>query len=256
MSEQPHVPLVIGVFGGDTSDVAIDFANHVGAAVARDGRILLTGGEGPSRTVKQQARLGAGAAGGTRVDVNPQATQGLRFCCGRNFAAFDTDLADKRNYLEACICDVAIALAGGPGTRSEVTFCLSLQKPVLFVGDHWKTEYPLNASPPHVSRGCVAEAFQRARKNPKASRALDRVMSVQKVVSGLEKLPAVGNHPLPGPLDVPDTVAVEVVRKVVALLPAGTEPTRGSGIPAVGDYAIMREQYIQWLNAVEQRLTR
>lgn len=40
-----------------------------------------------------------------------------------------TEYRNERNYINAFLCDSAIALRGGPGTDSEVAFCLGLGGP-------------------------------------------------------------------------------------------------------------------------------
>jgi len=49
----------------------------------------------------------------------------------------------ERNFLEAFVCDAAIAFEGGDGTISEVAFCLALGRPIVLVGSEWSRRYPL-----------------------------------------------------------------------------------------------------------------
>jgi hypothetical protein len=51
-------------------------------------------------------------------------------------------LGDGRNYVNAALCDVAVALPGGHGTDSEVAFALALGRPVLLVGEEWDRLLP------------------------------------------------------------------------------------------------------------------
>ena len=145
---QRRVP-IIAVFGS-TVEETLELAKLIGVEIARQNGILLTGGEGiPEDAVKEWAITGAesvrsasclGAWIGVPRDKskrifvpNPNDLSGKIY----------TGLNHKRNYIEAWLCDAAIALEGGEGTRSEITFCLSLQKPVVRIGN-WKTKYPLD----------------------------------------------------------------------------------------------------------------
>ncbi|MER8524177.1 hypothetical protein NKH56_33620 [Mesorhizobium sp. M1076] len=135
MKKEMRAP-IIAVFG---SGQLIDQAISIGREVARANAILLTGGSGvEDGTVKGAAINGAEAEGGRWIGV-------LRHVCNDGFPGpsakrknfgliLEPRLGHRRNYLEACLCDVAIALKGGKGTISEVVACASLEKPVVLVG--------------------------------------------------------------------------------------------------------------------------
>lgn len=143
-------PPVIAVFGSDEDKFGRPglgaIARNVGAAVVREGGIVLTGGRNPgTEEVRELAIRGAmdaegrwigiGRRGGNEdVQRNPDVAHD-----DRSFE-LTTNLGHKRNYLEACLCDAAIALLGGDGTTSEVAFCLSLGKPVFLIGN-WGVVY-------------------------------------------------------------------------------------------------------------------
>jgi hypothetical protein len=139
----PRAKRIIAVFGGhEVGDAVLECARALGAAIAAEREILLTGGSGPSTqhpcTVKNQAIDGAipnawvGVEGIDRVE---------RWCRSgdRGISVTLPELGARRNYLEALMCDGAVALEGG--TRSEVASVLSLRRPVALVGETWKARY-------------------------------------------------------------------------------------------------------------------
>jgi hypothetical protein len=104
--------------------------------------ILLTGGTGiPDESVKEQAIVGAeGAIGagstGRWLGVPKAGKRTASLSQGRGFL-LKTEYRNERNYINALLCDSAIALKGGPGTDSEVAFCLALGRPVVLFGPDW-----------------------------------------------------------------------------------------------------------------------
>src|SRR5689334_17748490 len=97
---------IIAVFGGDDSR-AIAFATRLGAEVATQKQIVLTGGDTPGHdAVKNAALLGAANAPWIGVQRGKKSTwipQGAH-------CVIVTTLGHKRNFLEACLCDAAIVL--------------------------------------------------------------------------------------------------------------------------------------------------
>lgn len=134
--------LIIAVFGS-TETGTCPVAAKMGAAIATAGHILLTGGTGTTgKQVKNQAISGAAA---TQVPALParwigvdRDTERVGHYAGAGGFVVETDLGHKRNCLEACLCDGAVALEGKEGTASEAVACLALGKPVAFVGSAWK----------------------------------------------------------------------------------------------------------------------
>ncbi len=139
--------MIIGVFGGssnvprDVLDLAADVSRRIaendivlcGATAAQEGGV-------PAATkIKFAAAAAAGGnpwlgiGQGNGFEVRPRKAAGF---------SFDTGLGNARNFLEAYLCDGAIALPGGAGTQSEVIFCLLLQRPVVLLGD-WTASTPL-----------------------------------------------------------------------------------------------------------------
>jgi predicted Rossmann-fold nucleotide-binding protein len=144
--EQNASMIVVGIFGG-TANADVEtaaMARRLGADVSAVAPCLvLTGGDNPrGKGAKNEAlaapdgRLDRGWIGVTRdgrVDVRTP----------RPGLVLDTDLGHRRNYLEACLVDGALALPGEEGTISEATATLCLGKPVVFVGDFWLESSPL-----------------------------------------------------------------------------------------------------------------
>ena len=141
----PRTKRIIAVFGGagaTKDDRAL--AEELGRAITEAGHVLLTGGtyqpEMPieEMPIKDRAIRGAGASPWIGVDRTKKLRAAEFKRMGGCGAVLTSDLAQMRNYLEAVMCDGAIALRGKTGTRSEVTSALSLQRPVALVGPAWK----------------------------------------------------------------------------------------------------------------------
>jgi uncharacterized protein (TIGR00725 family) len=138
---------VIAVFGSSKDPRVLAFARSVGQAIADSGHIVLTGGAGPAGyAVKNIAIEGAGSAPWIGVD-RKKSGEAEWSRAGSGFRIVSS-LDHRRNYLEAWMCDAAIALEGKEGTRSEATCALALRRPVAFVGANWKNEF--NLSNDHV----------------------------------------------------------------------------------------------------------
>lgn len=143
-----------------------DVAGALGAEVARRNCILLTGGgrgaSGPavtesgldgSEAARRDERVVAariGVLGHRRVLVDVDVEdEGTKIVLG-------LAVGDRRNYVNAHLCDVAIALDGGDGTKSGVAFCLALGRPVVLVGPVWGDEFPV------IRSRAAYDAFVRA----------------------------------------------------------------------------------------------
>lgn len=177
----PRTTPVIALFGsGDHTNIA----EAVGAEVARRHCILLTGG---GRGSHAPAVTESGLDGAERARRREQLVAARVGVLGRKHqtveaAVEDEDtkivlglaVGDRRNYVNAHLCDVAIALDGRDGTKSEVAFCLALGRPVVLVGPVWGDEFPVASS-----QGAY-DAFVRAaqRRVPvEATDELDRLIS-------------------------------------------------------------------------------
>lgn len=152
---------VVAVFGSTLAGT-IPPATRVGRAVAEQRCVLLTGGgrKPAEQSVKEQAMEGcrdAGKAGAraSRVGVLGTEAHTVGFEVNGPEAILGPNLGDGRNYLNAAMCDVAVALPGGPGTHSEAAFALALGRPVVLLGD-WATPFPDEKS--DARRALVASA--------------------------------------------------------------------------------------------------
>jgi uncharacterized protein (TIGR00725 family) len=129
MRRQP----IVGVMGGGEADAAARAqAREVGRRLAAGGALLLCGGLGG---VMEAAARGAREGGGRVIGVLPFAPgegEPNRFID----CALFTGLGDGRNYVNAHISDVLIALRGGAGTLSEIALALKLGVPVVLL-DAW-----------------------------------------------------------------------------------------------------------------------
>jgi uncharacterized protein (TIGR00725 family) len=101
-------------------------AEKVGQHIARRGGLLICGGMGG---VMEAAARGAKSAGGTTIGIVP----------GRSAADTNpyidipivTGMGEARNVILVRTAEVVIAVSGGPGTLSEIAFCLKLGVPVV-----------------------------------------------------------------------------------------------------------------------------
>lgn len=189
----PRRKLILAVFGSNQSQT-LEPATQLGSEIARKGHILLTGGAGdivapPTRTaVKDAAIHGADGSHGHWIGVGRSGTIQLKFERGSNAVVIDTSLGHGRNALEACLCDAAIALEGGLGTASEAVCCLSLGKPVVFIGDGW-TEYGLDESAPIDFSRLVAARTQRIGTIPTTAAPLDLLFDESRMLHTLTTPP-------------------------------------------------------------------
>lgn len=132
---------IIAVFGPSGPNPFSVTASSLGEQIAAN-HILLTGGSGiPDESVKEQAIVGAerairGGAAGRWIGVPKDGTRDASPSRGCGFL-LRTGYHDERNYINAVLCDSAIALKGGPGTDSEVAFCVVLGRPVVLLGPGW-----------------------------------------------------------------------------------------------------------------------
>ena len=181
---------IIAVFGGnDQPTPVLTCAKETGRTIAERGQILLTGGTRPTGdSVKSNAIDGAGDSAwvGVKKEGPPAANPAKASKCG---LVISTGLGDKRNYLEACLCDVAVAFPGGRGTISEVTCSLSLGRPVAFVGE-WDEQYRLDATDPDPVLANLIESTANRFANTKGSDVINRAIASPVIRGGLDSLPA------------------------------------------------------------------
>lgn len=169
---------IIAVFGGGSvDDQVLARAEALGAAIADEKQIVLTGGDGPSvGSVKGCALRGAESAAGSWIGVD----RGDTVECvpsGRSLV-ITSDLDHKRNYLEALLCDGAIVLDGDKGTRSEATSALSLERSVAFFDDGWSAvSRQLDEDRPAAVAELVAASRETFAKARSTNHALDDRLS-------------------------------------------------------------------------------
>jgi uncharacterized protein (TIGR00725 family) len=122
---------VVGVMGGAVaSDSVLADAHRMGALIAENGWVLLTGGRNSG--VMAAASTGASDAGGLVLGILPgdsasEAAPGVD-------VAIPTGMGDARNAINALASHVVIALPGGAGTISEVALALKAGRPVVLLG--------------------------------------------------------------------------------------------------------------------------
>jgi predicted Rossmann-fold nucleotide-binding protein len=178
---------IIAVFGGTRppppSEV-LACAEQLGRAITDARHVLLSGGTGPDNSsVKGRAITGAGSkrwvgvvqSGPVRVEPK---NGGLVIWTG---------LGDRRNYLEASMCDAAIALPGGDGTVSEVASALSLGRPVAFVGN-WRAEVNLDASDISTVLEDMVDRTRRRFGNPTGTDGIDARLARGALLKALNPL--------------------------------------------------------------------
>ena len=131
------------------------------------------GGEGPSDARARRALEDREAA--TRIGVLGKEEDGVSFeVLDDRSAVMSLGFGDKRNYVEACMCDAAVAFEGGDGTKSEVAFCLALGRPVVLVGDAWTDDFPIRRDEASLQDFLAAS---RNRVKPTGEDDIDRLIA-------------------------------------------------------------------------------
>lgn len=122
---------IVGVIGGGDATAppgsnTYSMAQTLGKLVAGAGAILLCGG---GSGVMEAAALGAQQAGGHTIGIMPSQDPPN---AGIEHAVF-TGMGDGRNFLNAVISDVLIAMKGEAGTLSEVALAMKVRTPVVYL---------------------------------------------------------------------------------------------------------------------------
>ena len=122
---------IIGIMGaGEPGPGSLAAARELGALVAEQGWILLTGG----RPAGVMAAACAGAKrvpGGLTLGILP----GISGAGPDVDVAVFTGMGDARNAINVLTSDVVVACGvEGPGTASEVALALKADKPVILLG--------------------------------------------------------------------------------------------------------------------------
>lgn len=151
--------IYVGVIGSVEADsVILDLAREVGREIARRGAILVCGGRGGvMEAAAQGAREGGGVVvgilpGTSRSEANPYLT-----------VSVVTGMGEGRNAIVVRSSDVAIAVAGGYGTLSEIGLALKMGVPVVGLNT-WKLGAPDNPRDPLLRATSPADAVELAFK--------------------------------------------------------------------------------------------
>ena len=161
---------VVGVFGSNTTsppevkEAELVATELLAAEINRVGAVLLTGAEPQPHEYEERPRTvkdvgvyalrdrGAGQSaiwvGVARDDLarapRDHRTRGVVVTPGWDH---------RRNFVEACLCDAAIAVGGtSPGTASEALFCLYLGRPLALAVAHGSA---VTNETPHELRSCI-----------------------------------------------------------------------------------------------------
>jgi len=125
---------VIGVMGaGDGARAAdVELAHELGAAIAREGWVLLSGGRNSG--IMDAVNRGAKGAGGLTIGVLPD--KDTSAVSDAVEVAIVTGLGSARNYVNVLSSDVVVSCGrGGAGTASEIALALKAGKPVVLLND-------------------------------------------------------------------------------------------------------------------------
>lgn len=141
---------VAGAGDPDCPAEVLAAAEESGAAVAEAGAVLVCGGLGG---VMEAACRGAKSRLGSTVGLLPGVDR--EEANGWVDMAIPTGLGEMRNALIVRSCDALVAVGGGWGTLSEISFAMKTGRPVVCVG--WELE-GVAAAP--TGAGAVAEALR------------------------------------------------------------------------------------------------
>ena len=124
------VHTIIGVMGGGEADErTADLAYRMGAAIAREGWVLLNGGRACG--VMDASARGAREEGGLVVGVLPD--RDLSEASEHLDIPIVTDMGYGRNYVNVLSSRVVLVLPGRAGTLSEVALALSIRRTVVLL---------------------------------------------------------------------------------------------------------------------------
>ena len=130
MNRMARRPIVGVMGGGEASSRTETLACDLGAAIAKNGWVLLNGGRASG--VMDASAKGASEAGGLVVGVLP--TRGTEGMSPHVHVPICTGLGDARNVVNVLSSDAVVALPGGAGTLSEVSLALKNGRSVVLLG--------------------------------------------------------------------------------------------------------------------------
>lgn len=154
---------IVGVMGSGVE--APTWADELGAALAREGWHLLTGGGlGVMEAVSRGFVSVAGRAG-LCLGVMPEARQENRYvelAVRTPLGIFDPHQPERltRNHVNVLTSDVVVLLPGRQGTRNEAELCLRYQRPAFYLGP----EAAFAGFPPLARLETVARAIEAVRE--------------------------------------------------------------------------------------------
>ena len=155
----------IGVIGeGVCSKRTAALARLVGAAIARAGARLLSGGRGG---VMEAASRGAAEAGGLVVGILPGFSR--RDANRWVTVPIVTGMDQARNVILVRSCDALIAVGGMYGTLSEIALAIKLGKPVVGLGT-WRLRQPEGRRVPIIRAKTPEDAVARALRAARTAR--------------------------------------------------------------------------------------
>jgi uncharacterized protein (TIGR00725 family) len=142
----------IGVIGASEATAAErDAARAVGSGLARAGAVVLCGGRGG---VMEAVCEGAKQARGVTIGVLPGSDRAE--ANAHVDVALATGLGELRNGLLVRFSDALIAIGGGWGTLSEISFALRVGRPVVALAS-WDA-LPAEGAPLPAGAGTAAAA--------------------------------------------------------------------------------------------------
>jgi uncharacterized protein (TIGR00725 family) len=129
MSPRPFQVSLIGPSEAPPATLAV--AEAIGAALARRGVTLITGGRGG---VMAAASRGAAQAGGLCIGITPgrDHSQANPWCS----VVIPTGIGDARNAVTALAGDLVISIGGAAGTLSEISLAWIHGRPILGLTGH------------------------------------------------------------------------------------------------------------------------
>lgn len=144
---------IIAVIGGaETTQKNLNIAEEVGALLAKNGAIVITGGLGG---VMKAASRGAKQAGGIVIGILPGTDK--RMANEYVDIPIVTGMNQARNIIIARTCDCAIAIDGKYGTLSEIAYCLMFNVPVIGINT-WTIKAPIIKA--KSAKEAVTKAFE------------------------------------------------------------------------------------------------
>jgi uncharacterized protein (TIGR00725 family) len=132
---------VVSIIGGRQCDTKVEqIAHELGVKLAKVVCFIASGGlDGTMRA----ACRGFKAGGGTTIGITPSYDK--RDANSYVDVVIPTGLGLARNVLVVTSADVVVALPGGPGTLSEIAYCLQFGIPVISLGS-WNIKGVLRAA--------------------------------------------------------------------------------------------------------------